>query len=413
MDSQDDDSFVTALSQPCSQSGSCGIATQIDEHLAQAEKSLVQALASIKKGDTFPNDKKTQEHITAMANSSINSESITTQVELRAFTFSARQRVDEALRAIEGAQAHMNQEKTLRAIKAAESSLVKASRSAPGARLIIAYPPGSSQILSGDSVIPLKTLNDRDFYGVFHKKDQVDFNFSLPFPKDSEDLQSQLQINFHPGSDECLFTLMAANPDLNSKTTTDKIHIADQSSNSVMNYSSTFKVKPGHWSISEERDNEDRLAIDILVLERQFSISLHKLKREATDSTDNHGSVKRLKAEATSQDLETTTNSKIGQAMDPTDIIRRRPDVVYTKSPHAAQQTLGQTINPARNSLQTMQGVNPLPTQIWELQDGDMASINTQTGRGDSYTLRRMEQLFRIQKVKCFTASIRRYTRRQ
>lgn len=374
MESLAEDSFITALSQPCSRTESCGIKSQLDQHLAKALESIKQAGKilddkALRRGHNKVNSRSDAQRNTR-SDAQRNTRSDETEIDASLSDTAIKKCVGEALGAVNRAQAGLNRKKALKTYKMLKATLINASSLAPDIRLVVAYPHQSNQNLSGDSLVFLKTVGDRDLFGFTHSKDQVDCSFNLPFgQKNSTGLQYQVRIVFIPTSDKCLLVLKTAAQDANiehatkddTKHSTDKIRIANPYfEEKTLGPRMSLNIYPDVWSISLCEDENNYPVIDFLLLGRQFNITTRQSKRKAADYTGNDRSAKRLRTESSNT-----------QTTDPMDIFRNPYNIVW--------------------SLPSVSSVN---ITIPDLQEGYTAFINSRSG-GEDYQLQRRRLIFR------------------
>lgn len=255
-----------------------------------------------------------------------------------------------------------------------QKALTEASRSEPGARLVIAYPRGSDHYPKGDSVIPLKKmLGCKNTFGIMQTKKDVRFHLDLPsYGQSSRFIPDVLRITYDPKSDDCYLILELASKDI-------VYTLVNVNTVQRLVPWKLGTIKPGVWRILS---GENRPSVDILVLKRQFYISICDmnsmlLKRGAADYIGRDGSTKRQK------------NAALG---------------TYVNS-HAASVLPTQSGLDAHDWNTFRKIINNAPATVMDIQDGHTAIIKSQI-EGETYRLQRKQMIFTSETTHVFSCEL-------
>lgn len=179
----------------------------------------------------------------------------------------------------------------------------------PTARLLLSYPPGSKKLLSRFPVIPLnRTLYSHDLYAFVQSEEDADVTLPLPALSISTRKQTsnaninELHITFDTKSNMCYL-------DPEKKVNKDIILFTKLETGIIEQCLSPseppVEISTGTWRISANSCMNRSSTIDILVLERQFTVEIFKGwaidrlgKRKATGDLGRGGLAKRQKGAA-------------------------------------------------------------------------------------------------------------------
>lgn len=326
MNSSDEDTFITAPSQP----------------LTQRELDFDMALAII------TNLSKTLNEAEAIGaeTQTADSQCFVTQVEPRATAASVEPYLAEAKNKLLKAKKALKARKELEAEKAQEAkgapktkseyhvtkseieelatTLNRVSLERSDTRLAIAYPRERSQYLCGDAVVKFEpTIEENALFGILQRKEDVDFSLVIPHCE-----PDHICITYDPMSDNCSLTLkIDTNSHVNNSTyclfmiNLDVATKQLDSSNMLLPGDwekltplQNYIIQPGVWRILVKNANKESSTIDILLLKKTFSVFISRpnntTKRAATDYIQNTGSSKRLKMKATQTAIGYQTTGK-------------------------------------------------------------------------------------------------------
>ncbi|KAK1711261.1 kinase-like domain-containing protein [Colletotrichum acutatum] len=166
--------------------------------------------------------------------------------------------------------------------------------SAPDAWLVLAcphWPRGADPA----SVRLAESADGWDVVGVVQRTHDVNFTICLPFYDDPYELPSRRAI---PHYLRCILYYEPANDDcvLLNQSLTDiyLIRLGSTMCRARMSYDQTQIIWPGLWSILAVGSNNiaEQHLVDILILRRRFSVSIHKAPAESRTSTKRAASDK-------------------------------------------------------------------------------------------------------------------------
>ncbi|KAK1703143.1 kinase-like domain-containing protein [Colletotrichum lupini] len=159
--------------------------------------------------------------------------------------------------------------------------------SAPDARLVLAcphWPRGADPA----SVRLAESADGWDVVGVVQRTHDVNFTICLPFYDDPYELPPRRAI---PHYLRCILYYEPANDDcvLLNQSLTDiyLIRLGSTMCRARMSYDQTQIIRPGLWRILAVGSNNiaEQHLVDILILRRRFSVSIHKAPAESRTST--------------------------------------------------------------------------------------------------------------------------------
>ncbi|KAL7952247.1 hypothetical protein V8C34DRAFT_310170 [Trichoderma compactum] len=322
MDSQDEDIFVTAPSQPDSQqmarkqielglNKSLAMLSGYNQTLNELELGFVggvlgkDSAGSVTQPEPRATTKEIRSHVVKAVKEIQKS-----QKALAVYKSLERQKATEAQKALEeertlGAQRHVTEPE----IEELTTALTSVSLTEPDIRLVIAYPRDSSQSLDKNTLIPFsRLLNEKEIFSVAQTKKHVDFTLSLPC------FNNKINITYDPSSDDCHLIMKKASDKVDNSTAIVSIAqlvVTCKHLNSatipaiwkILDIYQDVKIQPGIWRI----------------------LKIISAKREATETLERIRPAKRLKMGAqreTAISLETsviqTSNQDITQALQAT-----------------------------------------------------------------------------------------------
>lgn len=343
MDSSDEDTFITAPSQPPTQREldfdmALAIITNLSKTLNEAEAigaetQTADSQCSVTQVEPRATAALVEPYLAKAKNKLLKAKKV-----LKARKELEAEKVQEAKRALEEKKApkvlaavvkeppktKSEYHVTKSEIEELATTLNRVSLERSDTRLAIAYPRDRSQYLCGDAVVEFEpTIEENALFGILQRKEDVDFCLVIPHCE-----PDHIWITYDPMSDNCSLTLkIDTNSHVNNSTY--RLFMINlgvaikqlDSSNMLLPGDwekltplGNYIIQPGVWRILVKNANEESSTIDILLLKKTFNVFISGLnnttKRAATDYIPNTRSSKRLKMRATQRAIGNQTTGK-------------------------------------------------------------------------------------------------------